>query len=170
MGRTGSFLASQNMGVSGDIITLAKGIADGFPMGACLARGSAATTLVPGDHGSTFAGQPLACAASLATLDVLIDEQLMQNASRVGSQFIGSLRDLQKQLPNVIGEVRGKGLMIAVELVEPNAKAVHGRLLDSGIIVNAVGDHILRLLPPLTVTVGDCDVVTDALRVVLRGG
>jgi acetylornithine/succinyldiaminopimelate/putrescine aminotransferase len=167
MGRTGTFLASQNMGVLGDIVTMAKGIADGFPMGACLARGSAASTLVPGDHGSTFAGQPLACAASLATLDVLIDEQLMQNAKCVGDYFRGALRELQKQLPNSISQIRGAGLMIGVELVQPIAKAVHARLIENGIVVNAVGDHILRLLPPLTVTTGDCDVVTEAIKVAL---
>ena len=87
MGRTGHFLASQGVGVQGDIVTMAKGIADGFPMGACLARGSAATTLVPGDHGSTFAGQPLACAAALATLDVMEEEGLMARAAEVGGYF-----------------------------------------------------------------------------------
>ncbi len=165
MGRTGSFLASQTMGVSGDIVTLAKGIADGFPMGACLARGSAATTLVPGDHGSTFAGQPLACAASLATLDVLVDEQLMKNASHVGAHFVRSLLNLQKDQPSVISHVRGVGLMIGLQLSQPIAKAVHAHLLENGIIVNAVGDYILRLLPPLTVTTEDCDtVVTEAIK------
>jgi acetylornithine/N-succinyldiaminopimelate aminotransferase len=168
MGRTGRFLASQGIGVSGDIVTMAKGIADGFPMGACLARGSAATTLVPGDHGSTFAGQPLACAAALATLDVLEDEGLMENAHSVGTYFLERLADLKKEMPARIKEVRGRGLMIGMELHVPEAKSVLKRLLDDGIVVNAVGDTILRFLPPLVVTRTDCDRVVQALHLALQ--
>jgi acetylornithine/N-succinyldiaminopimelate aminotransferase len=164
MGRTGYFLASQGMGVQGDLVTMAKGIADGFPMGACLARGEAAATLVPGDHGSTFAGQPLACAASLATLDVLEDERLMENAVEVGAYFLSGLQTLQRELPSRIREVRGRGLMIGVELSVPEAKTVLRRLMDSGIVANAVGDTVLRFLPPLIVTKSDCDRVVEALR------
>jgi predicted acetylornithine/succinylornithine family transaminase len=164
MGRTGHFLASQGVGVSADIVTMAKGIADGFPMGACLARGDAATTLVPGDHGSTFAGQPLACAAALATLDILTEEGLMQHATTVGAYFFARLQALQQEMPAKIRDIRGLGLMIGMEFAKPIAKALLYQLLDVGIVVNAVGDTILRFVPPLVVTTADCDRVAQELR------
>ncbi|HZT43629.1 MAG TPA: acetylornithine transaminase [Chthonomonadaceae bacterium] len=168
IGRTGRFLASQGAGVSGDIVTLAKSLANGFPMGACLARGEAAETLVPGDHGSTFAGQPLACAAALATLDALEEEHLMENAASTGAYLLDLLRRLQREFPDRIREVRGLGLMIGIELARPEAKALQSRLLQSGLIVNAVGDLILRLLPPLVVTRADCDRAVEAVRGALK--
>jgi acetylornithine/N-succinyldiaminopimelate aminotransferase len=167
MGRTGCFLGSQRAGVEGDIVTLAKGIADGFPMGACLARGEAAGTLVPGDHGSTFAGQPLACATALATLDVIEDEHLMENAVAVGAHFKHGLEQIQSDLPGHIKEVRGAGLMIGVELEQPTAKALLKSMLEQGVVVNAVGDTILRFVPPLIVTREDCDRVVAALHTAL---
>ena len=167
LGRTGTFLASQGYGVQADIVTLAKGIADGFPMGCCLARDSAARTLVPGDHGSTFAGQPLSCAAAHATLDVLENERLMENAARVGGSFMRSLRELGHTLHGKIKEVRGRGLMVGVDLVEPNAKAVNRALFDLGIVANATGEHTLRFVPPLVVTDADCDRVVAALKAAL---
>ena len=167
MGRTGRFLASQGAGVSGDIITMAKGIADGFPMGACLARGEAANTLAPGDHGSTFAGQPLACAAALATLDVLEEEQLIDHAAELGVYFLQRLQDLQRELPTRIREVRGCGLMIGITLARPEAKSVQDHLMEAGIVVNAIGDTILRLVPPLVVTRADCDRVVETLQTIL---
>ena len=169
LGRTGTFLASQGLGVEADIVTLAKGIADGFPMGCCLARGSAAETLVPGDHGSTFAGQPLACAAALATLDVLEEEQLMEKAGWVGLYFRNALCGLSHSLPGAIAAVRGRGLMVGVDLVKPEAKAVNRALFDQGIVANATGEHTLRFVPPLTVTTADCDRVVGALRLALEG-
>ena len=168
MGRTGHFLASQLAGVEGDIVTLAKGIADGFPMGACLTRGEAAHTLVPGDHGSTFAGQPLACAAAHATLDVLEDENLLQRAKEIGLYFRNGLNQLAVDFPGRIREVRGHGLMIGVEFVQPIAKMLYQTLLANGIIVNAIGDIVLRFVPPLIVTRQDCDLVVEALRAALE--
>lgn len=168
MGRTGHFLASQAVGVQGDIVTMAKGIADGFPMGACLARGSAATTLVPGDHGSTFAGQPLACAASLATLEVLEEENLLRNATEVGGYFKAQLLALQERLPQRIQEVRGRGLMIGLQLRTPDAKAVHKYLMEARIVANATSDTVLRFVPPLVVTKADCDHVVAAIEQALN--
>lgn len=164
MGRTGHFLASQGAGVRGDLVTLAKGIADGFPMGACLAQGEAACTLVPGDHGSTFAGQPLACAAAHATLDVLENERLMDNAATTGRYFCQQLSHLRTKFPEKIREIRGKGLMIGMEFALPLAKAVSRHLLENGIVVNAIGDTILRFVPPLIVSEQDCDRVVEALQ------
>ncbi len=168
MGRTGHFLASQGVGIQGDIVTLAKGIADGFPMGACLARGKAANTLVPGDHGSTFAGQPLACAAALATLDVLENENLLEHAAEIGETFQHALRGLQQVFPGVIKEVRGRGLMIGLEFTEPIARSVQKHLMEARIIINATGEYVLRFVPPLIVTVADCERVVDALSVAIQ--
>lgn len=166
-GRTGRFLASQHADIRGDIVTLAKGIASGVPMGVCLARGEAAQTLAPGDHGSTFGGQPLACAAALATLDVIEEEDLIANARVVGQRFMDDLRALQKQLPGAIVDVRGMGLMVGVELAG-GARQVQDELLQRGIVVNAIGETTLRFLPPLTVTVDECRTVTRALGEILR--
>ncbi|HZO88643.1 MAG TPA: acetylornithine transaminase [Chthonomonadaceae bacterium] len=168
MGRTGHFLASQGAGVTGDIVTMAKGIANGFPMGVCLARGEAAATLAPGDHGSTFAGQPLACAAALATLDVLESERLMERAAQVGTYFLSRLSELQRQFSDRVSEVRGVGLMVGMELATPTAKAILRHLLEAGIVANAIGDTILRFVPPLVVTQADCDRVVQELEAALR--
>jgi len=163
MGRTGSFLASQRAGVQGDIVTLAKSVASGMPMGVCLSRGDAAETLVPGDHGSTFGGQPLACAAALATLDVIETESLMERARAVGGAFIAGLEGLRATYPEIVAEARGVGLMAALEFAAPCARQVQLDLLRGGIIVNAVGDSILRFLPPLTVTEEECLQVVGAI-------
>lgn len=168
MGRTGCFLASQTMEVAGDIVTLAKSVASGVPMGVCLARGEAATTLVPGDHGSTFGGQPLACAAALANLEVLESERLMEHAARVGAHFLRGLQGLQTQFPDKVQEARGVGLMAALELRVPEARTVLMGLLHRGVIANAVGQTILRFLPPLIVTADECDRVIEALAAELE--
>ncbi len=168
MGRTGRFLASQGVGVQGDIVTMAKGIADGFPMGACLARGSASTTLVPGDHGSTFAGQPLACAAALATLEVMEEEGLMARATEVGDYFKARLQELQVAMPERIKEVRGRGLMVGLQLSTPDAKAVHKYLMEAGIVANATSDTVLRFVPPLVVTKEECDRVVSTIEQALK--
>jgi predicted acetylornithine/succinylornithine family transaminase len=164
MGRTGKFLASQWMGISADVVTLAKGIANGVPMGVCLARGEAASTLALGDHGSTFGGQPLACAAALATLDVLESERLMENAAAVGGYLMERLVELREKIPGTICEVRGRGLMVGIDLATPIARTIAGRLLAAGIVVNPIGDSVLRLVPPLVVTAQDCDRFVHELR------
>ena len=163
MGRTGHFLGSQALGVRGDVVTLAKGIADGFPMGAILARGDAARTLAPGDHGSTFAGQPLACAAALATLDIIADESLLENARNVGEYFISQLKTLKNKNFNFFSEIRGFGLLVGTELAIGIARPVFQRMLAAGIVVNPIGDRILRFAPPMTVTRADCDRVVNEL-------
>jgi acetylornithine/N-succinyldiaminopimelate aminotransferase len=168
MGRTGTFLAGAHSGIAPDIVTLAKAIADGVPMGVCLARGEAARTLVPGDHGSTFGGQPLACAAALAVLDVLQEEDLMSHAARVGDRFLASLRRLQQAMPEKIQEARGLGLMVGLELSIPEAKRVQKEMLARGIVINAIGDTILRFVPPLVVTEADCDRVVQTLEEILQ--
>ncbi len=168
MGRTGNFLASQGYGVVPDLVTLAKGLGNGFPIGACLARGGAAQTLVPGDHGSTFGGQPLACAAALATLEVLQSENLMENAAAVGASFRQGLRALRAEHPDLISEVRGKGLMVGMDFAQPYAKEMQTKLREAGIIVNATGDKTLRFLPPLCVTVQNGSRVVQTLQSLLK--
>lgn len=164
MGRSGSFLASQLAGVQGDIVTLAKSIAGGVPMGCCLARGEAANTLVPGDHASTFGGQPLAAAAALAVLDIMEDEGLIENAAKVGAYFKNALDGLREAFPDKVVEARGVGLMVGLELSVPEARNVMLRLFDGGIVCNAIGDRVLRFVPPLVVTEADCDRVVASLR------
>ncbi|WP_395094194.1 acetylornithine transaminase [Armatimonas sp.] len=144
VGRTGKMWAYQQYGVVPDVMTLAKGLGGGVPIGACLARGAAAETLKPGDHGSTFAGNPLCTAAANAVLDILADERLTQNAATVGAHLKERLKPL--------GAPRGMGLMIGLELDKPIAKKVVAEALALGLIINATGDTTLRIIPPLILT------------------
>jgi predicted acetylornithine/succinylornithine family transaminase len=157
MGRTGKLWAYQRYGVVPDVMTLAKGLGGGVPIGACLARGLAAETLKPGDHGSTFAGNPLAATAANAVLDILADEGLVDGARRVGAHLATRLAEMRERHPETVGGVRGMGLMIGIELLPPIAKAVVTNALAAGLIINAVGDDTIRLLPPLTLTEADAD-------------
>jgi predicted acetylornithine/succinylornithine family transaminase len=157
MGRTGKLWAYQRYSVVPDVMTLAKGLGGGVPIGACLARGTAADTLKPGDHGSTFAGNPLAATAANAVLDILADAALVDGARRVGAHLATRLAEVRERHPDTVGGVRGMGLMIGIELRRPVAKAVVTNALAAGLIVNAIGDDTLRLLPPLTLTEADAD-------------
>jgi predicted acetylornithine/succinylornithine family transaminase len=152
VGRTGSLWAYQRYGVVPDVMTLAKGLGGGVPIGACLARGTAAETLKPGDHGSTFAGNPLAATAANAVLDILADEGLTQNARTVGAHLASELTALRDRFPGVVGGVRGMGLMLGVEMLRPVAKLAVRKALEVGLVANATGDDTIRLLPPLTLT------------------
>ena len=155
VGRTGNWWAYQHYVVVPDVMTLAKSLGGGVPIGACLARGAAASTLVPGDHGSTFAGNPLAASAALAVLEAVEEENLRENAREVGAYFAERLRE--SPLASRITEVRGLGLMIGAQLAQPQAKRVMLDCLKHGLIINAVGDSILRFLPPLIITKDDVD-------------
>lgn len=157
MGRTGKLWAYQQYGVVPDILTSAKGLGGGVPIGACLARGAAAETFVPGDHGSTFAGNPLAATAANAVLDILADEGLTENARRIGAYLTNRLAQLHEWRPDLVGGVRGMGLMLGLELRLPIAKATVAAALEGGLIVNAIGENTIRLLPPLTLTEADAD-------------
>jgi acetylornithine aminotransferase len=147
MGRTGKWFAFQHSGVKPDVMPLAKGLGNGMPIGACLADGPAADLFKPGNHGSTFGGNPLACAAALATLDIIQEERLMENAVRTGD-FIRA--ELARQLGGLKGvkEIRGKGLMIGIELDHPCGELVQ-QALERGILINVTVDNVIRLLPPL---------------------
>lgn len=147
LGRTGKLFGFQHYDVWPDIMTLAKTLGGGFPIGACLGRGKYADIFAPGDHASTFGGNPLACAAAIACANEIIDGGWVENSRQVGEYF----KDRLSKLPG-IKEVRGMGLMIGAEFVEPVARSMASAALDRGLIVNAIGDHILRFVPPLIVT------------------
>ena len=146
--RTGTYpFAYQHAGIVPDVVSMAKGIANGVPIGAFAARGSLGDLLKPGEHGSTFGGSPLAIAAANATIDELIRISAATNVTQIGDYFAGKLACLPK-----VNEVRGKGLMRAVQLTEPIAVAVVDAALACGLIINAIGDSTLRFLPPLVVS------------------
>ncbi len=164
MGRTGKWWNYQHFDVVPDIMTVAKSLAGGLPMGACLARGDAATTLVPGDHGSTPGGNPMSASAALAVINVIEDEHLVANAHAMGAYLVHRLTEA---LGSRIVEVRGRGLMLGIALAQPNAKAIQTAALSAGLVVNAIGDETVRLLPPLTINRSDVDEAVEILKKVM---
>jgi len=161
MGRTGTWFAFQHSGVKPDVMTLAKGLASGVPIGACLTAGAAAGLFKPGNHGSTFGGNPLACAAALATFDAIESERLMENAVAIGDHIRAAFA---AQLAGVAGvkEIRGEGLMIGVELDVPCGELV-ASALDRGLLINVTADTVIRLLPPLVMKREEADQVVAIL-------
>jgi acetylornithine/N-succinyldiaminopimelate aminotransferase len=149
LGRTGRWFVYQHAGVLPDVMPLAKGLGSGLPIGACLARGAAAQVFEPGNHGSTFGGNPLACAAALATLNIIEEEGLLENAARMGALLLSGLRDQLADVPGV-AEIRGHGLMIGIELDRP-CGVLAGRALEHGLLVNVTMDNVVRLLPALVI-------------------
>ena len=147
IGRTGQWFGFEHEKVQPDVITLAKGIGGGLPLGATIAYGRAAQLLQPGDHGTTFGGNPIACAAANAVLDVIESKKLMQSAKVFEKQIKKSL----SVVPGV-SEVRGRGLLLGIGLTTPIAKRISTSLLESGVIVNAANDQTIRIAPPLIVT------------------
>ena len=149
VGRTGKWFAFQHSGVKPDVMTLAKGLASGVPIGACIAAGPAAGVFRPGNHGSTFGGNPLACAAALVTLDIIEQDDLMANAVAMG-QFIHD--GFATQLKGIAGvrDIRNMGLMIGIELAYPCEELVKSALA-AGLLINVTNDNVIRLLPPLVI-------------------
>ncbi|MCD8304983.1 MAG: aminotransferase class III-fold pyridoxal phosphate-dependent enzyme [Prevotellaceae bacterium] len=162
-GRTGKFFAHQHLRVKPDIITVAKGIGNGFPMGAVLI--SPKFPAIYGQLGTTFGGNHLACTAALAVLDVMESEHLVENAANVGGHLLASL--LEAGLPHV-KEVRGRGLMIGIELDVPYKEAREKLLFEEHIFTGCSGTNVLRLLPPLCLSVEECDGFMKSLGKVLR--
>ena len=157
-GRTGKYFAFQHTSIQPDVVTTAKGLANGVPIGACLARGIAAETLVPGTHATTFGGNPLACAAAIATFDQLISGVIDQ-ASSTGSRIVSRLKDALKGC-NQVKDIRGKGMMVAVELSEPCTELVFSAM-ERGLLLNVAADSVIRLLPPLNLSIEDADKVVQ---------
>ncbi|MCK9504914.1 MAG: acetylornithine transaminase [Porticoccaceae bacterium] len=147
-GRTGSWFNYQQQGILPDVVTTAKGLGNGLPIGACLASGVAATLLKPGNHGSTFGGNPIACAAALATLEVIEKEGLCARAAQLGSQLLARFRETLGHCEGV-KDIRGQGLMIGIELDRPCGELV-AMAADAGLLINVTSETVIRLLPPLT--------------------
>lgn len=168
MGRTGSFLACQTYGIRPDIVTLAKGLAGGVPIGAVIADGDSSSGFHAGDHGSTFGGNPLACAAALAVLDEYAVSGLIGRASSMGSRLQAELSSLASRQP-LLGGIRGLGLMIGLQLSRPVAVAVKSTLFEQGYLVGSVGSDVLRLLPPLILPDDAISPFIQALETALAG-
>jgi acetylornithine aminotransferase len=149
IGRTGSWFAHQALGVLPDVVTLAKGLGGGLPIGACIGIGAAAELLRPGDHGSTFGGGPIVCAAALAVLDTIAGDGLLDHATRLGDRLAEDI--LAAEIPGVVG-VRGRGLWRAIELDSPFSAAVEAAAREAGYLVNAVAPDAVRLAPPLVLS------------------
>ncbi len=162
-GRTGRFFAYEHEGITPDIVTLAKALGSGVPIGACLARADVAEVFQPGSHGSTFGGNPLSSAAALATLDVIEGEHLIERAASIGTHLMNHLEALRAHDAR-IREVRGKGLLIGVEFSEPIAKDLVKTMLGLGVLANATSEHVLRLAPPLIITQAHADAYVSALK------
>lgn len=166
LGRTGRMFAYEHFGIEPDIITLAKGLGGGLPIAAFMASDEIAAAFEPGDHGTTFGGGPVVCAAALAAIDVLTGDDLIGNAAEVGKYFKAGLLELQTN-EAMISDVRGMGLMLAIELSEEIAYQVVLKMLERKIVIGYVGKKILRFLPPLTITMDDVDDVLTSLKFAL---
>lgn len=166
IGRTGTMFAYEQYGIQPDVMTLAKGLGGGVPIGACIARDEVAQAFGPGSHGSTFGGNPLACAAGLAVLRVLVDGQFLEKSRTVGSYLTKGLQELQSRIP-LITDVRGVGLLQGIEL-SIEGKPVVQDCLARRILINCTMDRVLRFMPPLIVTQKEIDQLLHVLSDVLN--
>ncbi|MEG2882179.1 MAG: aspartate aminotransferase family protein [Christensenella sp.] len=168
MGRTGKLLAQEHYDVKADITTLAKALGNGVPIGACLASEKISGAFSIGDHGSTFGGNPLACAAGLYVTEA-IDEKLLCSIESIGNYFIEKLRALMAEHPDIITDVRGKGLLLGAELSnKADAHTLQRLLLSMGFIVGTAGANTLRFAPPYVITKKQIDLLTDALHEIFQ--
>src|SRR5690606_6219189 len=165
IGRTGEWFAKDHYGVQPDIITLAKGLGGGMPIGAFICNEKVAEAIDYGDHGTTFGGNPLAAAASLATLKVIADEKLCESTRNNGNWLRDELERMSQRHP-VIRGIRGLGLMIGVQLNQP-APPVVQRLLEEGVVANATADTVLRLVPPLNISKSDLEIVVQKIEKII---
>ena len=166
MCRTGKWFACQHEDVLPDVLTLAKGLGNGVPIGGCLARGIAAQVFQPGTHGSTFSGNPLVCSTALAVIDTMKKDKLDRRAAQLGERILNGLRS---NLQGVAGvkDIRGRGLMLAVELDRP-CKDIMKLALDHGLLLNVTADRTVRLLPPLVLTDDEADRIATGTATVVR--
>lgn len=164
MGRTGKLFAYEHYGITPDIMTLAKGLAGGVPIGAMLATNKIAAAFEPGTHGSTFGGNPLACSAALATIDVLLEgDFVLDQCRRMGKYFKKRLEEMKKEFPSIIADVRGMGLLVGMELTRDGAPLVKA-CMEKGALINCTAGNILRFMPPLIVNEKDIDHLIDILE------
>jgi len=167
MGRTGKLFAYEQDGVEPDMLTLAKSLAGGVPIGALLIKKGIADSFKPGDHASTFGGNPLATAAGVAALTTLLEERMLENCQRMGDYFFAKLEEIKRRFP-FVKEVRGKGLILGMELSIDGSSIVHD-MLKKNILINCTMGNVLRFLPPLIVTQEEIDRVVKALEEVFQG-
>jgi acetylornithine aminotransferase/acetylornithine/N-succinyldiaminopimelate aminotransferase len=167
LGRTGKLFAYQHFDIEPDIFTLAKALGGGFPIGALCAKDFVAQAFEPGDHGGTYGGNPLACAAGFASLETILTDKLVENSESMGAYFKEELEKLAKT-QSCITEVRGKGLMIGIEFSIAKAKDIKDKCFDKGYLVGNVGSNVLRILPPLIITKEDIDGFLNTLDGILK--
>ncbi len=156
MGRSGKLFAHEWAGITPDVMSVAKGIAGGFPLGAVLAKEFVAKHMVPGTHGSTFGGNPLACAAGNATLDVILEPGFLAEVERKGRKLRAGIEKIARQYPQVFEEVRGLGMLLGMKCVLPQGE-VQAACVAEGLLPITAGENVLRLAPPLVLTDGDID-------------
>lgn len=168
MGRTGTLFAHEQDGIVPDVVTMAKAMGNGFPIGAVLAKNAIAASFEPGSHASTFGGNPLAMAAAKATLELLLSGTIMSDCRTMGVYFMNKLNDLRKKHP-LIKDVRGRGLLIGMEL-DCEGAGIIKKSMDRGVLIASAGTHVLRFVPPLIVTAQDIDKVIATLDDILREG
>jgi acetylornithine/N-succinyldiaminopimelate aminotransferase len=166
IGRTGRWFAHQLLDIKPDVMTLAKGLANGVPIGACLAYGPAAQVFRPGNHGATFGGNPLASTAAYTTLSIIADDNLLENAVRMGDLIRSGLRERVGALPGV-KEIRGKGLMVGIDLDRPCGDLTQAGL-DRGLLINVTVDTVVRLLPPLIMRPAEAQQLVDGVAELVR--
>lgn len=167
MGRTGYLFAHQMYGVEPDIFTAAKALGGGVPIGAVCAKEEAASAFEPGDHGSTFGGNPLAAAAGLAVMQIYKEEKLVENAAEMGKYFVRKLDELRTHTSGIT-EIRAAGLLIGIQLEEDVARTVFNNLFDRGMLTSLCGGNTIRVAPPLIINKSDIDLFTDALEASLK--
>ena len=166
IGRTGTWFGWQHAGAKPDVMTLAKGLGSGVPIGAFLTAGRAAGLFKPGNHGSTFGGNPLVCTAALTTLDTIADDKLMDNAVAVGEAIRNGMAEALKGVPGIV-DIRGRGLMIGIELDRPCGDIVR-RGLEAGLLINVTAERVVRLLPALVFSTADAQALVSALAPLIR--
>ena len=162
IGRTGQWFAFQHEGILPDVMTLAKGLGNGIPIGACLARGKAADLFTPGSHGSTFGGNPLACRVGCTVLEIIEEQALLENAARQGERLLTRLRAELADNPNVLA-IRGRGLMIGIELKQPIRDLTLIAARDHGLLINVTRGKTIRLLPPLTIDEREVEMIVRGI-------
>ena len=167
MGRTGKLFAHEWAGIEPDVMSAAKGIAGGFPMGAILAKESVAKYLKAGTHGTTFGGNPLACAAANAVLDVILAPGFLEDVQRKGEILWEKLGAVVAEYPSVVSEVRGAGLILGLKAEVPNSE-LQDAMLAEGLLAVAAGDNVVRLVPPLVITDADIDDAVAMIRLAVR--
>ena len=162
IGRTGAWFAFQHEGIVPDVMTLAKGLGNGVPIGACLARSAVAQLFTPGSHGSTFGGNPLACRVGCTVLDIIEEQGLLQNAAQQGERLLARLQVELSEHPHVLA-IRGRGLMIGIELTHPYRDLAQRAAQEHGLLINVTRGKVIRLLPPLTLDAKEVEMIVRAI-------